>query len=776
MESPTNVRSPEEMIQLIAETSLFREVNRAHLDGLSQQLEWISLTAGEVLFREGNNVDALYVVVEGRLEVTKLQENQDGKSTNDRLVLTELGPPAMIGEMQILTGGTRSATVAATIPSGLVRFPKAAFDELLAKDQHIVEELSKTIMPRLFRDQLVNVLPKLFGELDDSMLHDLEARMTWLHLPRGYVLCYQGEPSDSFYIVISGRLQVLIRSGAGESRQVGEVSQGESVGEMGVFTGVPRSATIIASRDSELVRFSKADFEEFTTHYPQLLKHLTRLLIQRLQRNDRSSKSNSLSANILLAPASDGAPVDEFACRLLAALSEIRPADGSGLQSCLLLTSQYIERLLGVRGIAQATENEPNDLRLRSWLSQEEQKYGAIFFQADPTVTEWTKRCIRSTDEIIYVADPNHASPGTAVAQEIQDQEMLHQTRRRRALVLMHRDDVVRPSNTKRWLSALHLESTGAERQIGTRHFHLRRSSDADYQRVARFVSGREVGLVLSGGGARGFAHVGCIRAMRELNIPIDMIGGVSMGSLVSAAYAYDPERFEEAIETIKSQLKGVLFDLTPPVVSFARGRRFDQRLQSWFGDSRIEDLWVPYFCVASNLTKANIEVFDTEPLWWAVRASGTLPGLTSPMIRDGCLLFDGCLLDNLPMDVMRERMGTSKVIAVDVVPPHDLKVDVTEVQSPSGWWLLWKKLTRIGAKVELPSIVSIMQRAAELGSVYGRHKLIESRLADIYLQPPVDDIFVADFNKVGEASRIGFEHCKERLAEWWANHDGKPQ
>ncbi len=104
------------------------------------------------------------------------------------------------------------------------------------------------------------------------------------------------------------------------------------------------------------------------------------------------------------------------------------------------------------------------------------------------------------------------------------------------------------------------------------------------------------------------------------------------------------------------------------------------------------------------------------------------------------------------------------------MVPPQDLKVEVTELQSPSGWWLLWEKLTRFGPKVELPNIVSSMQRAAELGSVYGRHKLIESRLADIYLQPPVDDIFVADFKKVDEAARIGYEHCNERLAEWWSS------
>ncbi|MBC7818417.1 MAG: cyclic nucleotide-binding domain-containing protein, partial [Planctomycetaceae bacterium] len=157
-----NVRSPDELAQLVAETSLFREVNRAHLDGLKEQLEWVTLADGEDLFREGDAVDALYVLAEGWLEVTKLQENLDGDSTNDRLVLSRIYPPSTIGEMQILTGGKRSATVTASLPTGLVKFPKAAFDTLLAQDHSIVEELSKTIMPRLFRDQMVSVLPKLF--------------------------------------------------------------------------------------------------------------------------------------------------------------------------------------------------------------------------------------------------------------------------------------------------------------------------------------------------------------------------------------------------------------------------------------------------------------------------------------------------------------------------------------------------------------------------------------------------------------------------------------
>jgi predicted acylesterase/phospholipase RssA len=403
-------------------------------------------------------------------------------------------------------------------------------------------------------------------------------------------------------------------------------------------------------------------------------------------------------------------------------------------------------------------------------LSEQERKYRVILFQTDVALNAWTRRCIRSTDEVMYVANAYTKPSASAIVPELHQQDQRHQTRRRRSLVLLHNPGLTRPTGTMQWLQTLNLVGHSSDNQIMARHFHIRQGIDPDCQRVARFLLGCEVGLVLSGGGARGFAHLGCIHAMRELNIPIDMIGGVSMGSLVSAAYAYDSDSFDQTIDRIKSQLKGALFDFTAPVVSLARGRRFDRRLQDWFQDVKIEDLWLPYFAVSSNLTEAGLVVFESDSLWRAVRASGTLPGLTSPVINDNCLLFDGCLLDNLPMDVMRNRLGSAQVIAVDVVPPHDLRVEVTELQSPSGWWLLWNRLNPFSRRVELPNIVSIIHRAAELGSVYGRQRLIDQQLADLYLQPPVDEIDIADFSSVDKAAKIGYERCKQRLADWWAS------
>ncbi|MEO8494138.1 MAG: cyclic nucleotide-binding and patatin-like phospholipase domain-containing protein, partial [Planctomycetota bacterium] len=757
MPSSNDTPSPQELVGLIADHPLLSSIDRSHLDEVQDDLSWIGLSQGETLFHEGDTVDAFFFVTSGLLEVSTIQVDQDGNLDNNRLVLAQIGPGSTIGEMQILTGGVRSATVSAAQPSGLVKFPKAAFDRFLAKDQHVVDALAKTIMPLLYRDQMVDVLPKLFGELDDNMLRDLEAKMSWRSLRRGDLLCYQGEPSDSFYIIISGRMQVLIKDLSGKSRNVTDMAQGESVGEMGVFTGEPRSATIIASRDSELLEFSREEFEDLTRRYPELMRRMTRLLIDRMQRINRQSRVKNLSSNVLLAPASDGVSLGEFASQLYDALQAAGVDRTEGMQPCLLLTSQEVDRLLGMPGISQASERRPDDLRLRSWLSEQEKKYAVILLQADTTVTNWTKRCIRNADEIMYVADAAREPAKTVVVREVQIEEAKH-AERRFALVLIH-DGEQRPQGTIHWLEAVDLARHLLRRGGRGRHFHIRRQKTSDYQRLARYVSGREVGLVLSGGGARGFAHVGCIRAMHELGIPIDMIGGVSMGSLVSAAYACDPEHFEETINTVESQLKGVLFDVTVPIVAIARGERFDRRLRGWFGaETRIEDLWMPYFCVSSNLTEAQIVVHEAGPLWWSVRASGTLPGLTSPVVYEDNLLFDGCLLDNLPMDVMRERMGRATVIAIDVVPPHDLKVKFPDVQSPSGWWLLWKRLNPFTKTVALPNIVSILHRAGELGSVYGRQKLIDQKIADRYIRPPVDHIKIADFSGIAEARQIGYD------------------
>lgn len=761
MRSESGRYTAEHMVTLISECRLFKAFNPARLINLRENLELVFLHAGDTLYAEGDSIDSFYLLIEG-----ELIEKRESESDERRYKSSDFESNPVIGARQLLAEGNRPTTVTAAVPSELVKFPKDVFMHSSLMEGRDPDLLRRDIMKRLLESELLKVLPTIFGPLDPGTFRDLTECLEWVHVSRGHHIFDQNEEADSFYVLMSGRLQVLVpEHDDAEAQPVDEIGPGATVGEMEVITGEKRSNTVIASRDSELVRFSREQFDELTDRFPGLWRRITTVMVHRLRDAYRGMKKKALSSNVLIAPASDGLLLGEFTVRLQKMLRTSVAPQGN----TLVLTSSEVDRKLGRPGIAQSKEGERNELRLRVWLSEQEKKHAVVLLVTDAELTEWTARCIRNADEVMFVAQAA-AKPETGlIAREVRNRELAHQADRRRSLVLLHEADVDRPSGTKAWLEEFGLLNPAGNPRSPGRHFHVRRNHEGDYQRIGRFITRSEVGLVLSGGGARGFAHVGCIRAMQERDMPIDVIGGVSMGSLVSAAYAYDPDNFEQTIEHVKSQLPGVLSDLTPPVVSIARGRRFDQRLKGWFGDVQIEDLWLPYFCVTSNLTLANIFVHDSGPLWWAVRASGTLPGITTPVVHNHQLFFDGCLLDNLPMDVMRERMYESYVIAVDVVPPHDLEVSATDsLQSPSGWWLLWDRLNPFSKTYDLPNIFSILQRAGELGSVYGRQRLIDGEYADLYIQPSVGDIHIADFKQVDRSAKIGFDECGEKLSEWW--------
>lgn len=767
MSEDSRPSTPEELADIVAECRVFKAFDRSRVTQIAHQLSWIELEAGDVLYQQGDIADAMFVVRDGHLGLY-------GSDSDE--CTAHIGPRMTVGEKHLRKRLRRLLTCRAIEPAGVVRVPKEAFERLLSRTRPEPPKEERPGLPQELEPELRKVFPQVFGPLDFAAFNDLMKRGVPLSLPRGHILYYQSEATDNFYILLSGRLEKFVVDGRGETT-ISELAPHDTVGEMEVITGETRRATVTALRDSELILFSKDDFDELSVRFAGLWRHLTRELVGELEQVYLKTPRTALSTNILVAAASSDVDLGKFARRLQDALTSHVGHD----TSCLLLTSEEVDHRLGIPDISQSSTTE--DLRtLQKWLTDQERRYNVILLQTDSEVTEWTKRCISSADEVMFVAWAAADPLAGSVAREVQAEELAHQTNRRKALVLVHPPGTDRPRGTVEWLHAFKLLNSKADSRVPGRHFHIRQSDQDDYWRLARYVTHREVGLVLSGGGARGFAHVGCIRAMRELNIPIDMIAGVSMGSLVGAAYASDQIGFEAKINQIKSQLNrpqihGLLNDFTFPLVSVARGRRFDRSLKEWFGEVHIEDLWLPYFCVTSNLTRADIRVHDVGPLWWAVRGSGTLPGITAPVVHNRELLLDGCLLNNLPMDVMRDRIYESQLVAVDVVPPHDLEVDVMNgVQSPSGWWLLWNRLNPFAEKVDLPNIFSILQRAGELGSVYGRQRLIDADIADLYIQPSVGHIHIANFRQVDESAQIGFDECRTELAGWWSKVNATTQ
>jgi NTE family protein/lysophospholipid hydrolase len=392
--------------------------------------------------------------------------------------------------------------------------------------------------------------------------------------------------------------------------------------------------------------------------------------------------------------------------------------------------------------------------RLIAWLDEQEALHRFTLYEAAASVSPWVERCLRQADLIVLVAqagtDPRLSEMATVLLRGTDVS-----TAPRRSLVLLHPSGHQQPVGTAEWLAVWQVPI----------HHHLRWDTPADFERLARFVAGRAIGLVLSGGGVRGTAHIGAIRALKEAGIPIDFVGGTSMGALIAAAYAYGWD--EETMLHSSRALVRALFDYTVPLVSLSTGRRFANTFKRLFGDTHIEDMWLPFFCVSANLTRADLMIHCSGLVWQAVRASGGLPGVLPPVVHNGDLLVDGAVLNNLPIDVMRRLCEGGTVIAVDVSPPVDLAENSPYGDSLSGWRVLWSKLNPFATRLKLPNLVMLLQRTGELGSIHSRKTQIRQGSADLYIRPPVEHFDLIDAKPMVQIAEHGYRAAKEAIAAW---------
>jgi CRP-like cAMP-binding protein len=466
---------------------------------------------------------------------------------------------------------------------------------------------------------------------NEAALRDAEATLEWLVLPGGAVLFREGEDGDSLYILVSGRLRVGVAHEGGE-RTVAELGRGEMVGEMGVLTGEKRSTTVYAIRDSELVKLPQAAMNHLAEKYPQVMTRVNRILANRLRLELGPKRITSTVMTFAIVPVNANLPLANFTRRLAQGLA--------GYDSTLHLSRAQVDSELGP-GAAQTPQDDADNSRVAGWLSEQESNYRYVVYEADAGLSHWTRRCIRQADRVLMVAlasaDP---TPG-----EIEKQMECMNATARAELVLLHPASARRPVSTRNWLSPRCVRA----------HHHVRLDDAEDLQRLVRRLTGHALGLVLGGGGARSYAHIGVYRALTEAGLQVDLVGGTSMGSLIGAALAMnmDEPAMIELAQEISS--RKTLFDLTLPLVSFFASHKVTNVMRKIFEDIQIEDLWKPFFCVSSNLTRATPMVHRQGPVWQSVRASSAVPGIFSPILCEGDLLVDGAMLNNLPIDVMHD-------------------------------------------------------------------------------------------------------------------------
>jgi predicted acylesterase/phospholipase RssA len=432
-------------------------------------------------------------------------------------------------------------------------------------------------------------------------------------------------------------------------------------------------------------------------------------------------------------------PLDDDALASAVARS-LDPTFGRLLDAHRVVTEADMQSELG---------SDPTPLVRVQWFEKLETTFDAVVFVAHATPDAWTRACLDHADVVLAVA----AAGTTPALRPIEDLLTRPGQPTRTELVLVHAPSTDTPRNTRLWLAPRDLR----------RHHHVRHGDTADAARVARLVLNRGIGVVFGGGGARGIAHIGVVRALEAHGVPIDATGGTSIGSIIagSVARGYDADRTAAILRAAVVEGKSPI-DLTLPALSLAAGARVTERIRTGAEGLDLEDAWRNTFCVSTNLTTGSLEIHRDGPAWKAIRASFAVPGVFPPVPNArGEVLVDGGLLDNLPVGPMRRQHAGISVIAIDVGASREpLSTPMSDTGVVSGWGYVWSQLRNrsYGNLVGLPRI---LMRLTELGAGGGADH------GDLCLRPRTDAVSLMDFKAFDALMEIGRRDADPEIAKW---------
>ncbi|XP_069798883.1 patatin-like phospholipase domain-containing protein 7 isoform X2 [Dendropsophus ebraccatus] len=724
---------------------------------------------GTVLSRQGDQDVNIRFVISGLLHVYQRKIDREEETC---LFMTH--PGELVGQLAVLTGEPLIFTIKANRDCTFLSISKCHFYEIMREQPSVVLGVAHTVVKRM-----------------SPFVRQIDFALDWMEVEAGRAVYRQGDKSDCTYIVLNGRLRSVIRKDDGKKQLAGEYGRGDLIGVVEALTHQPRATTVHAVRDSELAKLPEGALTSIKRKYPQVVTRLIHLLGEKIlgslqqvngplaghglglhttgSKWDSGNPSSNLSTVAIL-PVSEDVPLTAFTLELKHALSAVGPT--------LLLTSDNIKQRLG-----SAALDSVHEYRLSSWLGQQEDIHRIVLYQSDYYLTPWTQRCIRQADCILIVG----VGDQEPTVGELE--KMLENTavRAQKQLILLHKEDGPPPSRTVEWLNMrswcsghLHLccphrvfskKSLPKLLEMYERVSQKPPDRHCDFSRLARVLTGNTIALVLGGGGARGCSQVGIIKALIDAGIPIDVIGGTSIGSFMGALYAEERSfnrmkiRAREWCMDMTSVFKKVL-DLTYPITSMFSGAAFNNSISCIFKDKQIEDLWIPYFNITTDITASAMRVHTDGCLWRYVRASMSLSGYMPPLCdpKDGHLLMDGGYINNLPADVARS-LGAKVVIAIDVGSRDE--TDLTNYgDSLSGWWLLWKRWNPLAERVKVLNMAEIQTRLAYVCCVRQLEMVMNNEYCE-YIRPPIDRYGTLEFGKFDEICDVGYQHGNTVFNVW---------
>ena len=571
----------------------------------------------------------------------------------------------------------------------------------------------------------------LFEGVSPEALKALQSVSAMRHVAGGEALVRQGDDADALYFVESGRFRIVVN----KMRIVAHIEAGEAVGELAFFAGGKRTADVIATRDSTVREVSREAFDKIAVLYPELNVAMLKLVSERLAvaTARTSSISSSIPRVIAILPAGTSKLPDGFLARLASAFEAVVAPDTP------------------VIPIDRATSEAADAQEYQSWLAEQEAK-GAYVLIDGSGPDDWGQMVCRNADALVMVARPGQTDPEPN-AMEVAAMRWIAEPQRTLLLLRTSADKLI--SKSGEWIDP----------RSPKLHHHVALDNDADFTKIARFMTGRAVGVVLAGGGALGCAHLGVIKALRRASIPIDFIGGASAGAAMGGAIARGMT-VDETLDQMEAMFihAKAMKRLTLPIYSLLDPTVFDSELRTRYGTRDIADQPINFFGVSTNLSTNGLHIHRRGPLWECVRASGSLPTILPPFIdKNGNILVDGGVLDNVPVKVMH-GLKSGPNIVVSLGDPHEIwRTDVAYDDIRGRWSLLRDVIMRRKREIEFPSIVEIMSRSMVVASRMASKEMLGDQ--DILVNPPIiANMQILDWHLGRELAEMAADYISEHV------------
>jgi NTE family protein len=576
----------------------------------------------------------------------------------------------------------------------------------------------------------------LFRTLSSEQRRKVLDAMVRQDLVRGQVLVAQGGPSNALFIVLHGALAVRR---TGHLEPIAELRAGELVGEIGFFANVPRTADVIAIRDTSVLVLTRAAYQKLVAEAPAIVEALLAALARRF------AKETMRLTPVRASPKARTVAMIDGGLEPLPSAFDRRLRDGLAVAGAEIVDPARLGTMF-----PQSALDAPE---VSEWLNKLEHAAPLVVYFGGREASAWARKAIRQADVVVF------GCRGDAPAGALTDIEAfacdVHPISARR-LVRIHDRRSGEVSGTAAWLARLPVFL----------HHHVALEDQIDIDSVVRFLSGRAVGFVAAGGGSLGTAHVGIYKAFRERGVMFDIFIGTSVGSAMAAGFAknYEAEHLERGTQEIFVRSRSFRRP-TWPRYALLDHKAFDRALADQYGsDCRVEDCWRPFGAIATNLSTHNLELIRSGLLWQAVRASSAIPGLLPPFYTpEGAMLVDGCLIDNVPLAPMHLLKSGPNLVVHFGEPAHEM-FDVDYATLPGRFELIAAMLMPFRKQLlpSAPSAVNVLWRSLV---AHQRYDTLPTAPFDLVMRPPSPlGVDVTDFDRHTEIFRTSYEWARDAI------------